>query len=1254
MDFVELNRSFVRIEKDRETSLNAGRVWGHKIGGWLDWSDLRNLRRVVLLAEASSGKSAEFRNQKDQLCAQGNAAFFVTLEELADHPFEAALDPADLQAFEAWIKGTADGWFFLDSLDEARLNRKSFEGALKRLARALGASLERARILVSCRVTDWRGAEDRAFIERLLPAWELPKKAHDETNPLLDPIFKKKQSFTRPAVETKPNPRELVVVRLAPLSREQCRTLGEHFGVINGEDFVDRIGKQGLEAFAERPGDVIDLASYWTKFGRFGAFAEMAEHGVGMKLAERDPFRPDNDALSPQEAREGVERLAAALTLGKSFTLHAPGYNGDPSLAAGAIDPAAILDDWPDAKRNALLRRGVFAPATHGRIRFHHRSTQEYLTARWLDRLWCADAAKQDVWDLVFANRYAVDTVVPSLRPAAAWLALWHSEFCDETITREPLVLVRHGDPGSLPIEARGALLKVFAQKQAKGDIADDQMDNRALWMFADPKLAPAIRQAWRSNPSSDFRFDLARLIREGSITECADLARELALDRTAGDYHRVVAMDALAAWDDKKTLAVVAAELVANAAQYRPRFLVEAAKVLFPAHLAVPQLFTLVDTARRPKAHSGDGFGYAIFDLYEACPNEEMRKDFVARLAAICLSQPFAESYQRISARHQELAKHLVPIAKREVKELSQGDPPESLIWLLMAVERGEREYHTDGERPSLLELVNARPKVKRALFWADVAEQRAHGGRDNDPTTYWAVMVFGASLWQFNEADLSWLEHDLATRTDEGDQRIAFSAIFNVLSRAEKVDAERARLQAAIVRKPHLEADMAAYLARPPRPSAEMRRLDARMAKGRRKHEENEIKAKASWQDFEQKLRADPGQLRDPAQVASWKAGAYRLWHLTHWLAGRAESTDAAAPPQWRLLEEGFGRQVAEAYRDGLKLQWRAEKPARPKRKPSGVVTIKYPNILAFGAIGCEAAEDSEWSSGLSDDEARRAALHGCLTEQGYPEWIDALVDTHPRIVLPLLRRAVREEYLAPSAAKSDFHALRRMADDPKFSSRAIRFRELSRGKAERDAEPPAWSPSEVLTFERERTAPAKTGADLLRVVLAVLRDIQFVLHKGDASSRKLLQRAENEDEVQNWLAEQLMLRAKGRYRAFREAEVALGDKPDVIVASSAATCEVAIEVKHSKNWTVRQLEDALRTQLAEDYLKPEARRQGVLVITHHATRQWRDTETNDLITFDHLIQRLESIAASLQRNAVGVIAVRCAGIDATPASA
>jgi hypothetical protein len=231
------------------------------------------------------------------------------------------------------------------------------------------------------------------------------------------------------------------------------------------------------------------------------------------------------------------------LTLAKSFTLRAPGHDSDPGLAAGALDPAAILDDWTEVERNALLRRGVFAPATYGRIRFHHRSTQEYFTACWLNRLLRGSGPREEIWDLLFADRYGVHTIVPSLRPASAWLALWHDDFRDEIIVREPLVLIAHGDPGSLSIETRAKLLAAYAAKQANAEVSDERLDNRDIWMFADPRLAESIRKAWVANLDTDFRSNLLCFIREGSVSACADLARGIALDRNARDYHRILAL---------------------------------------------------------------------------------------------------------------------------------------------------------------------------------------------------------------------------------------------------------------------------------------------------------------------------------------------------------------------------------------------------------------------------------------------------------------------------------------------------------------------------------------------------------------------------------------------------------------------------------------------------------------------------------------------------------------------------------------
>jgi hypothetical protein len=146
MDFIDLDRYFVPLKVDQAPSLDIGRFWGPQISGWLAWEELRQRRRIILLAEAASGKTEEFRHQCEALRAAGHPAFFLRIEELADQGTEMALDRESTKLFEAWRAGTNEGWFFLDSVDEARLNRKNFDTALKRFAKDIGDGLERAHV----------------------------------------------------------------------------------------------------------------------------------------------------------------------------------------------------------------------------------------------------------------------------------------------------------------------------------------------------------------------------------------------------------------------------------------------------------------------------------------------------------------------------------------------------------------------------------------------------------------------------------------------------------------------------------------------------------------------------------------------------------------------------------------------------------------------------------------------------------------------------------------------------------------------------------------------------------------------------------------------------------------------------------------------------------------------------------------------------------------------------------------------------
>src|SRR5438874_624650 len=87
--------------KDPETLLllaDAGLLKG------LTWADVLQRPRVVLLAEAGSGKTFEMRERVNQLRAEGQPAFFLPLEALNDGAISDLLDIEEELAFSSWKK----------------------------------------------------------------------------------------------------------------------------------------------------------------------------------------------------------------------------------------------------------------------------------------------------------------------------------------------------------------------------------------------------------------------------------------------------------------------------------------------------------------------------------------------------------------------------------------------------------------------------------------------------------------------------------------------------------------------------------------------------------------------------------------------------------------------------------------------------------------------------------------------------------------------------------------------------------------------------------------------------------------------------------------------------------------------------------------------------------------------------------------------------------------------------------------------
>lgn len=806
------------------------------------------------------------------------------------------------------------------------------------------------------------------------------------------------------------------MVRLAELTREQRSTLARSAGIADTDLFTREINRHDLETLAERPGDLLELAGYWKAHGKFASLAEMTNFGIFQKLTERDADRPDSGALSDIRAREGAERIAAALTLGKSVTLRVPSQDADPTLARNALDPADILPDWTAKERATLMRRGVFAPATYGRVRFHHRSTQEYLTAQWLRGMLARGCPLSQVTGLLFADPHGVRTAVPSMRPAAAWLALHDGSIRDELLEREPLVLMQHGDPASLPIPVRKRLLIVYAERQSAGDLTNENWDRRPFWMFADPALAPAVREAWARNTDPSFRIDLLSLVREGEITACVDLAHEGAFAADSDRYVRDASISAMSACSDHEGLLKFAAFMMSDLPTLAERDAAHFALHLFPKHLSRSDLIRLINESRPANRSSGEGFSLYIREFWARCPPGE-RAVFLEELAELCLTPPFRSVYNRVSARHRHLCSVLASPAADLVLDAQDRPVPVGVIKACAAIERSEERADQD-DMQRLRDALRGKRDFHHQLFGFDVQEARRN--RERDVTNYWHLALYGSQLWELSIEDAEWLISRLRDETSVDDRRVALSVIVRILGQ-EGLRARVEELRAMVAGVPELEEDLSRALT-PPLPDPTDEEITEAERTAQVERDARVAANKQSWRDFLGQLRTDSSHLRDPDRLSNWKH-SNDLYSLGRWLRGRTRKNWDEAARTWHLLAEVFGSDVAEAYRAGMKLLWRVTIPRAAEGGARESDQLMWTDRLSFYGIGLESDDSETWASRLTPDEAERAALHAVSVDEPSPKWIEALALAHPEGVRPIIKRQILSEWASSSSDARDF---------------------------------------------------------------------------------------------------------------------------------------------------------------------------------------------------------------------------------------
>src|SRR5215211_7628905 len=152
MPYVDLNRRFSKW-RDEKASEEDFALFERSFSGEANWDELLKSQRVILLAEAGSGKSRELEERAKKLADGGEFAFHATVQNVAKQGLAGALDASSRAPLEEWLDSEATAWFFIDSVDEAKLDHIRFVDALRKIGDGLRKGLPRARIVLSGRYT---------------------------------------------------------------------------------------------------------------------------------------------------------------------------------------------------------------------------------------------------------------------------------------------------------------------------------------------------------------------------------------------------------------------------------------------------------------------------------------------------------------------------------------------------------------------------------------------------------------------------------------------------------------------------------------------------------------------------------------------------------------------------------------------------------------------------------------------------------------------------------------------------------------------------------------------------------------------------------------------------------------------------------------------------------------------------------------------------------------------------------------------
>lgn len=231
-----------------------------------------------------------------------------------------------------------------------------------------------------------------------------------------------------------------------------------------------------------------------------------------------------------------------------------------------------------------------------------------------------------------------------------------------------------------------------------------------------------------------------------------------------------------------------------------------------------------------------------------------------------------------------------------------------------------------------------------------------------------------------------------------------------------------------------------------------------------------------------------------------------------------------------------------------------------------------------------------------------------------------------------------------------KASYIAVKQLiADHPDADYRPwMAKRAYQRAVADGDFEP--WTASQVFDFAQSQTNTPTTHRQLFDLAVQHLTDLKNWLERGNDSAWETWQRAGGETEMRTLIAGWLNQRCQSQYVTAQEPELANSQRMDIWLHSTYVKSPVPIELKLlDKDWSVNDLCERLRNQLAGDYLREETAGCGVLLLVAHNIGQKKYWIVNGkIVVLTELADALKNYWQGISEQYPGVLAIDVIVID------